>query len=323
MKRHHLRIGVFGAIIAVISVGAAATPAAAVVQPPGSCQAANPANCGQLFDDFSYTSVNQVGANGWNVRNTEGGSPGRVPGAHWNPSQITFGVDGDKGVMRLRAQTDGTDDGTYDAEISRDSDESFEGTYAAMVKFADSPVSGANGDHVVQTFFAASSAPGCDPLYSETDFSEYLPNSGYNNTNPWFNSQTTFTAPSQECDPDYSDEYDEQPSTGYNTRYGGAWHVVMATIQNGDVRYYIDGSLVGSEIGNAYHPRENMAIDFNTWVLDLEGHTGAATSVWQEEVDWVYYAENRVLTDAQVRQQVTSLKSDPSVDDYLDTVGDA
>ncbi|GMX60147.1 hypothetical protein Elgi_69140 [Paenibacillus elgii] len=44
----------------------------------------------------------------------------------------------------------------------------FEGTYAARVKFSDTPVSGVDGDGVAQTFFTISNLRyDNDPTYSE------------------------------------------------------------------------------------------------------------------------------------------------------------
>ena len=55
----------------------------------------------------------------------------------------------------------------------------LEGTYAARVRFTDSPVSGPGGDQIVESFYTISplKAP-MDLDYSELDF-EYLPNGGW------------------------------------------------------------------------------------------------------------------------------------------------
>jgi hypothetical protein len=55
----------------------------------------------------------------------------------------------------------------------------LEGTYAARVKFSDAPVSGPDGDAIVETFFTITPINrDLDPDYSEQDF-EYLPNGGW------------------------------------------------------------------------------------------------------------------------------------------------
>ncbi|MDR4215909.1 hydrolase, partial [Bacillus paralicheniformis] len=94
------------------------------------------------------------------------GGPG-VPGARWAPENITFpSVDGDK-AAQLASSTDGTASGTKHTELLQNQMRFFEGTYAARIKFADAPVSGADGDRVNQTFFTISPLRyDNDPLYS-------------------------------------------------------------------------------------------------------------------------------------------------------------
>lgn len=55
-----------------------------------------------------------------------------------------------------------------------------------------------------------------------------------------------------------------------------------------------------------------MAIDFNLWFIELAGHSGtttSTTSVWQEQVDGVYYAKNTVLSPAAATSRVRSLRT--------------
>jgi hypothetical protein len=79
--------------------------------------------------------------------------------------------------LQLVASTDGTAAGTSHAQVDQ-RQKFFEGTYGARVKFADAPDTGADGDHVVQSFFTITplNAP-LDPNYSGID-NEYLPNGG-------------------------------------------------------------------------------------------------------------------------------------------------
>lgn len=273
------------------------------------CFSSDPSDCGQLFDDFAYTGNQDpdLEANGWYLRDGSGG-PGQS-GATWTSDNIGFSSSGGVTSMQLTTATDGTAAGTTQAEIGRVSENAFAGTYSARIKFSDSPASGTDGDHVVQTFFAISSPPDCDPTYSETDFSEYLPNGGYGETRT-FNSQSTWALTGDGCESDFveSDQYESL----------AGWHTIMATVADGTVTYFVDGEVVGTASG-AYYPRRNMSIAFNNWTLDLTGHAGTGRSVWSESVDYVYYAENRELTPAQVEEAVGAHRASGTT--FVDTVG--
>ncbi|WP_067703935.1 ricin-type beta-trefoil lectin domain protein [Actinoplanes awajinensis] len=257
-------------------------------------------SCGVLFDDFNYSSSTDAALSqrGWSVRSNAGG-PG-VPGARWLPGNLSFPtVDGQK-VAQLKAVTDGTAAGTSHAEFSQSNRRFFEGTYLARIKFSDAPASGADGDHVNQTFYTISplAAPR-DPLYSEMDFSEYLPNGGWGEAGP-INYQTTWYT--YVADPWYADNQHSQQARSIN-----GWHDVMATVSGGHVKYYIDGALVGDHSGKVY-PRQNMSIDFNQWFIDLAGHTGGA-STYLQSVDYLYHAKKQVLSPAQASAAVTAYRS--------------
>jgi hypothetical protein len=256
--------------------------------------------CGVLFDDFNYSSRTDpaLGQRGWSIRTSAGG-PG-VSGARWLADNVSFPtVDGQK-TAQLRAVTDGTAGGTSHAEFSQSSRRFFEGTYLARIKFSDTPVSGADGDHVNQTFYTISplAAPR-DPLYSELDFSEYLPNGGWGEAGP-INYQTTWYT--YVADPWYADNQHSRQARSIS-----GWHDVMATVSGGHVRYYIDGALVGDHSGK-YYPRQNMSIDFNQWFIDLAGHSGGA-STWLQSVDYVYHAKRQVLSPAQASAAISAYRS--------------
>ncbi|MEV6346121.1 glycoside hydrolase family 16 protein [Actinoplanes sp. NPDC051851] len=249
-----------------------------------------------LFDDFSWGSVSALRKHGWVVR-TGTGAPGVAGEATWSAANVGFAtVDGSRG-LRLTMRTDGTAAGTSQAEVGRAAEKSRAGTYLARIKFADRPESGVDGDHLVETFFAISSVDGCDPAYSETDFSEYLPNGGYDETRT-LNTQTSWARAGEECgDSKETDEY----------RSFAGWHTVMTTVSGGHVRYYLDGKQVADHTGK-YYPRHDMTIAFNLWLLDLGGHTGSGVSVWRQSVDYVYYAKNRVLTAKQATARVAAYR---------------
>ncbi|GAA2543134.1 glycosyl hydrolase [Winogradskya consettensis] len=270
---------------------------------------ASAADCGQLFDDFSYNSSSDAAltAHGWTPRSYSGG-PG-VPGATWSPNNITFPTADGQKVMQLTVSTDGTGAGTNHAELYSTQKRYFEGTYASRVRFTDTPTGGADGDHINETFFTISPLNGdLDPTYSELDISEYLPNGGWGETGP-INYQTTWYTYRNE--PWYADNTHSEQRSSLN-----GWHDLVATVANGHVIYYIDGVRVGDHSGHVY-PRQTMTINWNLWFIDTAAHSGGL-STYVQQVDWVLFAKNRVLTPAQVSSSAAAYRSGGTT--FTDTV---
>ncbi|MEU7908402.1 glycosyl hydrolase [Actinoplanes sp. NPDC049118] len=270
---------------------------------------ASAADCGYLFDDFSYSSSSDstLAAHGWTPRSYAGG-PG-VPGATWSPNSITFPTSGGQKVMQLTASTDGTGAGTNQAELYSTQKRYFEGTYASRVRFTDTPAGGNDGDHINETFFTISPLNGdLDPTYSELDISEYLPNGGWGETGP-INYQTTWYT--YRADPWYADNVHSEQRSSL-----AGWHDLVATVAGGHVRYYIDGVLVGDHSGKFY-PRQTMTINWNLWFIDTAAHTGGL-STYIQQVDWVLFAKNQALTPAQVTAKAAAYRSSGST--FTDTV---
>ena len=111
-----------------------------------SAQAATPQF---FFDDFNYADTAAMFQQGWTARNAAG-HPG-LPGARWAPEALTLV----EGKLRLRGTTDGTGAGTTQVQVCHQR-KYLAGTYAARVRFSDRPVSGADGDPVIQTFYVVS-----------------------------------------------------------------------------------------------------------------------------------------------------------------------
>ena len=197
----------------------------AVALSSGSAAAAD---CGYLFDDFHYASSADasVASHGWTPRSYSGG-PG-IPGATWSPNSISFpSANGDK-VLQLTASTDGTGGGTNQAEFYSTQKRFLDGTYASRIKFTDNPVSGADGDHVNETFFTISPLNGdLDPTYSELDFSEYLPNGGWGETGP-INYQTSWYT--YQNDPWYADNVHSEERQSFD-----GWHNLVIQVANGHI----------------------------------------------------------------------------------------
>ena len=222
---------------AVGLTGFGAVAAGAHPLPPSVQQHRPPG--GTLFDDFDYAGPGDpaLTRRGWQVR-TDSGGPG-VDGATWSAENISFPrVQGQKS-LQLRLTTDGTGAGTTESEFSQTTNVR-EGTYLARIKFSDTPASGPNGDFLNQTFFAIGAlASDCDTNYSETDFSEYLPNGGWGTPGP-LNSETTWYTPGDNC----SDSVENDQAVSL-----AGWHTIMATISDGHVRYFVDGKLVADHSG--------------------------------------------------------------------------
>ena len=256
---------------------------------------------GLFFDDFSQPHVQALGAQGWVLRHAPG-HPG-IPGAQWGPSSIALVPDptlpGNQ-LLQLRASTDGTPQGTSQAQICH-ARKYFEGTYAARVRFSDAPVSGEDGDVVVQSFYVVSPLKhDFDPEFSEVDW-EYLPNGGWGDPTTrlygitW---QTVRIEPWQA----FNQAHQEKRSVA-------GWHTLVLQILGGKTRHYLDGVLL-AEHGGRNYPVVPMSINFNHWfsqggILPVSN----ALRVYEQEVDWVLHAKDQRLSPTQVDAQVQVFRS--------------
>lgn len=252
------------------------------------------------FDDFSYRSTHELAPKGWTVR-TATGHPG-VPGAVWSTDAVSLLDDpaqrGNR-LLRLTAHTDGTPAGTTQAQLCH-ARKYLEGTYAARLRFSDKPVRGADGDPVVQTFYAVSPLRfDFDPEFSEIDW-EYLPNGGWGSERTrlygitW---QTVRVEPWQA----HNQAHEEFASVD-------GWHVLLMQVAGGKTRHYLDGRLLAEHRGRNY-PVVPMAISFNLW-FSPGGlmPPSAEPRVYEQDVDWVFHARGQALSPQQVAQQVRALR---------------
>ena len=291
--------------LALFSVSVVAA-AGAVALSSGTASAAD---CGYLFDDFHYTSSadSSLSQHGWTPR-TYAGGPG-VPGATWPANSITFPSSNGDQVMQLTASTDGTSAGTKQAELYSTQKRFLDGTYASRIRFTDTPVSGNDGDHINETFFTISPLNGdLDPTYSELDISEYLPNGGWGETGP-INYQTSWYT--YRNDPWFADNQHSEERQSFN-----GWHDLVVQVANGHMIYFIDGVQVGDHSGKFY-PRQTMTINWNLWFIDTAAHTGGL-STYIQQVDWLLFAKNQVLSPAQVTAKASSYRTAGSA--FSDTV---
>ena len=253
-----------------------------------------------LFDDFSYDGVPTLEKNGWIVR-TAPGWPG-VPGAKWEKASVTL-LDDPAGsgnrLLRMTSSTDGTPANTRQTQFCHER-KYLEGTYASRVRFTDAPVSGPDGDRIVETMYliAPLKAP-MDLDYSEADF-EYLPNGG------WGHEGATMFATTWETfhpEPEWKADNESGSKAG---SYEG-WRTLVAQVAEGKVRYFVDGQLLADHGGRVY-PEELMSINFNLWFIRDGLLPAGPTRTWVEDVDWVFLRAGAVLAPAEVEAAVADLR---------------
>lgn len=268
---------------------------AAIISSAPGLQAA--AAAALLFDDFSYTTKEQLKKNGWILR-TEPGWPG-VPGATWSENGVSLHKESSVQFLRMTSSTEGTGVTTTQTQICHQR-KYFEGTYAARVRFTDTPVSGPGGDQIVESFYtiAPLKAP-MDPDYSELDY-EYLPNGGWGIDGPTLYATTWET---------FSPEPNWKKDNVFKTTNGSqaGWHSLVTQVMNKKVRYFVDGNLF-AEHGDEYYPEDTMSINFNLWFIRDGMIKSTERRQYQEDIDWVFFQANTALTPQQVEAAVAAMR---------------
>lgn len=253
-----------------------------------------------LFDDFSYSTADEMTANGWILRSGQGW-PGVTDASFHseNVSIIDDAAQAENRLLRMTSSTDGTGEKTSQTQICHQR-KYLEGTYAARVRFSDLPASGKGGDQIVETFYMITpyDKP-LDPGYSEMDF-EYLPNGG------WGGSPLTMYMTTWE-------KVQIEPWNADNTSNAAlgsmaGWHTLVAQVTDGIVRYFVDGKLIAQHSGN-YYPDAPMSVNFNLWFI--EGGLNGANEMreYQEDIDWVFHEADTSLTPDQVEARVTEFRN--------------
>lgn len=253
-----------------------------------------------LFDDFDYSSIEQMSANGWIVRGGMGW-PG-VTGATFRPENVSFveypAQPGNR-LLRMTSSTDGTREHTYQTQICHER-KYWEGTYAARVRFSDEPVSGVDGDQIVQTFYTITpyDRP-LNPDYSEMDF-EYLPNGG------WGGAATTLHVTTWETVQIEPWNADNVSQSVQGSQAG--WHTLVLQVMDGTVRYFVDGTLIAQH-GGAYYPDAPVSINFNLWFIEGGLVQSGGVREYQEDVDWVFHQVDTLLMPDEVEAAVAELRN--------------
>jgi len=253
-----------------------------------------------LFDDFSYSSIEEMTANGWIVRDGQGW-PG-VNGASFEPENVSFLDYSDNTgnrILRMTSSTDGTAENTFQTQICHQR-KYLDGTYAARVRFNDTPASGTDGDQVVQTFYTITpyDRP-FNPDYSEMDF-EYLPNGGWGGAPNTMHVTTWETVQIEPWDADNA-------SASTQTSLAG-WHTLVAQVTGGTVRYFVDGNLIAQH-GGEYYPDALMSINFNLWFIEGGLNGDESIREYQEDIDWVFHAAGISLMPDEVLAKISELRN--------------
>src|SRR5919109_2210319 len=253
-----------------------------------------------LFDDFSYSTLEEMTSNGWVVRSGSGW-PG-VSGASFRAENVSF-VDypdlAENRLLRMTSSTDGIAENTYQTQICHQR-KYLEGTYAARVRFSAKPISGTDGDQVVQTFYTITPyLQPLDPDYSEMDY-EYLPNGG------WGSGELTFyvtTWETVQIEPWSADNI----SSSIQGSLAG-WHTLVTQVTEGTVRYFVDGKMIAQH-GGAYYPDAPMSINFNLWFIEGGLVQAEGLREYQEDIDWVFHEADTLLMPDEVNAKVNELRN--------------
>jgi hypothetical protein len=252
-----------------------------------------------------------MSSHGWVLRDGTGW-PG-VTGATFHSENVSLLEDADlpgNRLLRMTSSTDGTPANTFQTQICHGR-KYLDGTYAARVYFNNEPVTGPDGDQVVETFYAIT--PYEEPLkaeYSEMDF-EYLPNGGWGLPSLAFAFTTWETVQIEPWNADNKSDQRFEDTAG--------WHTLVVQAMDGTVRYFVDGRQTAAHTGN-YYPDAPMSINFNLWFINggLNGSREARS--YQEDIDWVYHEAGAALTPDQVEQKVQELRQIGT--NFLDNVPD-
>jgi hypothetical protein len=252
--------------------------------------AALPALAGEFFDDFKQTSLDELRATGWVLR--EGvGHPG-APGSRFAAAQVVPG----QGQLILRLATDGTPAGTVQPQLCAPR-KFLHGTTSARVRLRDANGASAVRDPLVQSFYLAGPLKfDFDPEFSEVDF-EYLPHGG------WGSAETRLYGVSWQTvriDPWLAFNQAAQAPGSHD-----GWQLFTVQVAAGFTRHFVNGQLL-QEAGGRNVPVVPMAISFSHWLAG--GAVAGAPRTHEFEIDWVLHVSGESITPAQMQARVERLR---------------
>lgn len=263
-----------------------------------------------VFDDFSYSGVNDPALREFNRWTIVDGVNGPPSGALYEKSNIEFTTDADNPsntFLELTSSTRNTIESTSHARLESMDMDYGEGTYAARVFFDNSPRD--FQDPIIQTFYTISSYKNATnpEMYSEVDF-EYLPYDAWSG--------------------DYGGGYDPGMfMTAWETseirehilvkKDFGGWHDLLFSFVDGThVRWYIDGEFMGelaTKDGVSIYPDYPQYVSFANWVYTLDRAVlGSSTDLRSStmKVDWFLHVEDEALSPSEVNSLVQEIRNE-------------
>ncbi len=264
-----------------------------------------------MFDDFTYSSVNDAQLPLFNKWTIVAGTSGPPEGANYSKNNISFVNDPDNvnnKIMTLSTTVNGQTKATTHSRIES-SFEYFEGTYSARVYLSEVPFT--YSDANIQTFYTivSSNLAGDGSKYSELDIVEYMAADkwGTSTNNPvlYVTSWNRYIADPWQAWKRYF---------AYPKSYAG-WHTFTASCTDGvNVKYWIDTTYLGSQAttdndGSSVYPRASMQVAFANWIWNNVTGSSQTNRTTTMQVDWTLFAKSQELTPAQVITQVNTFRS--------------
>jgi len=267
-----------------------------------------------MFDDFTYTGVNDPQLSTFNKWDIVDGQSGPPEGALYSKNNIAFVVDPNNAsnkLMTLSTTVNGTTKATTHSRIES-SYEYFEGTYAARVYITDQ--ANVTKDANIQTFFTIvpSSYAGDGTQYSELDIVEYMAADkwGVSPDNP-----VLYTTSYH--------KYIANPWQAWKTYFASkkswaGWHTFIASCTDGvNVKYWIDDTYLGSQsvtdaetqAGLSVYPRRNMQIAFANWIWNNVVGSSTANRTNTMQADWTLFYKSQELSLTQINTLVSGYRT--------------